>query len=289
VVSATNQQLDPDSPMVYLQTDAAINPGNSGGPLIDMQGEVVGINSMIETQSGGNEGVGFSIPSNTARIVYEQLVKYGRPRRGTIGVYPTNLTPVLAQGLGLSRNTGVVIEDVVPGSPADKAGIKIDDIVLSADGRPMRDTKQFALIMFRKRPGETVHLSVLRGADTRQVDVTVMQSPRDPMTLLNPADTEQDLIPRLGALVLPITPELAAQVGSPRKSGGLLVVARTFSAAAAEVNLKTGDILYYANQRKLDSVADLKNFMSGLKSGDAVVLQIERDGLLSFLPFRFEE
>jgi S1-C subfamily serine protease len=121
------------------------------------------------------------------------------------------------------------------------------------------------------------------------VDVTVMQSPHDPMALLNPADTEQDLIPRLGAIVLPITGELATQLGSPRKSGGLLVVARTFSAAAAEVTLKTGDILYYANQKKLDSVADLKNFMSGLKSGGAVVLQIERDGLLSFVSFRFEE
>jgi serine protease Do len=289
VVSATNQQLDPDSPMVYLQTDAAINPGNSGGPLIDMQGEVVGINSMIETQSGGNEGVGFSIPSNTARIVYEQLVKYGRPRRGTIGVYPTNLTPVLAQGLGLSRNTGVVIEDVVPDSPADKAGIKIDDIVLSADGRLIRDTKELALIMFRKRPGETVHLSLLSGTLTRQVVVPVTQSPRDTAALLDPADTDQYLIPRLGALVLPMTPELASQFGGQRKSGGLLVVARTFGAAADEVNLKTGDILYFANTTKLDAVADLKNFVRGLKSGDAVVLQVERNGLLNFLAFRYEE
>jgi serine protease Do len=275
--------------MVYLQTDAAINPGNSGGPLIDMRGDVVGINSMIETQSGGNEGVGFSIPSNTARIVYEQLVKYGHTRRGSIGVYPTNLTPVLAQGLGLSRNDGVLIEDVVPDSAADKAGIQIDDIVLSADGRPMRDTKQFALTMFRKRPGEMVHLTILRGTATQQIDVTVMQSPKDPTALLDPANTDENLIPRLGALVLPVTPELASQMGSQRETGGLLVVARTFGAAAAEVNLKTGDILYYANKTKLDSVATLKNFMTGLKPGDAVVLQIERDGLLSFLAFRFEE
>jgi serine protease Do len=289
VISAVNQQLDTESPMVYLQTDAAINPGNSGGPLIDMRGDVVGINSMIESQSGGNEGVGFSIPSDTARIVYEQLVKYGHPRRGTIGVYPTNLTPVLAQGLGLSRNAGVLIEDVVPDSAADKAGIKIDDIVLSADGRPMRDTKQFALIMFRKRPGETVHLAILSGTATRELDVAVAQSPRDPTSLLNPADTDQDLIPRLGALVLPMTPELAGQLGSQREPGGLLVVARTFSAAAEEVNLKTGDILYYANKTKLDSVTTLRNFMTGLKSGDPVVLQIERDGLLTFLSFRFEE
>jgi serine protease Do len=289
VISAVNQQLDPDSPMVYLQTDAAINPGNSGGPLIDMHGDVVGINSMIETQSGGNEGVGFSIPSNTARIVYEQLVKYGHPRRGTIGVYPTNLTPVLAQGLGLSRNAGVLIEDVVPDSPADKVGIKIDDIVLSADGRPIRDTKQLALIMFRKRPGETVQLSILSGTVTRQLDVPVTQSPRDPTNLINPADTDQYLIPGLGALVLPMTPELAGQIGSQREPGGLLVVARTFGAAADEVNLKTGDILYYANTMKLSSVADLKTFFKGLKSGDPVVLQIERNSLLTFLSFRFEE
>jgi serine protease Do len=289
VISAVNQQLDADSPMVYLQTDAAINPGNSGGPLIDMRGDVVGINSMIETQSGGNEGVGFSIPSNTAEIVYQQLIKYGRPHRGAIGVYPTNLTPVLAQGLSLSRNSGVLIEDVVPSSSADKAGVRINDIVISADGSPIRDTKQFALIMFRKRPGETVHLSLLNGTTTRETDVTVMQSPRDPMALLNPADADQDLVPRLGALVVPVTPELANQIGGQREAGGLLVVARTFGAAAAEVDLKAGDILYYANNRKLESVADLKTFMGTLKSGDPVVLQIERSNLLSFVSFRFEE
>jgi serine protease Do len=289
VISATNQQLDPDSPMVYLQTDAAINPGNSGGPLIDMHGEVVGINSMIETQSGGNEGVGFSIPSNTARIVYEQLVQYGRPRRGTIGVYPTNLTPVLAQGLGLAKNSGVLIEDVVPDSPADKAGIRINDIVLSADGRPLRDTKEFAVIMFRKRPGEAVHLSLMNGTATRQLDIPVAQLPRDAANLLNPADTDQYVIPRLGALVLPITAEVSNQFGSQRQTGGLLVVARTSGVAVDQVNLKSGDIVYSANAGKLNSVDDLRNFMKGLKSGDAVVLQIERGGLLSFLSFRFEE
>jgi S1-C subfamily serine protease len=143
--------------------------------------------------------------------------------------------------------------------------------------------------MFRKRPGETVHLSILSGTLTRQVDVPVTQSPRDTAALLDPADTDQYLIPRLGALVLPMTPELASQFGSQRQSGGLLVVARTFGAAADEVNLKTGDILYYANTTKLDSIADLKNFVQGLKSGDAVVLQVERNGLLNFLAFRYEE
>jgi S1-C subfamily serine protease len=143
--------------------------------------------------------------------------------------------------------------------------------------------------MFRKRPGETVHLSILSGTLTRQVDVPVTQSPRDTTALLDPADTDQYMIPRLGALVLPMTRELASKFGGQRQSGGLLVVARTFGAAVDEVDLKTGDILYYANTTKLNSIADLKNFVQGLKSGDAVVLQVERSGLLNFLAFRYEE
>jgi S1-C subfamily serine protease len=142
--------------------------------------------------------------------------------------------------------------------------------VLSADGRPILDTKELALIMFRKRPGETVHLSILSGALTRQVDVPVTQSPRDTAALLDPADTDQYLIPRLGALVLPMTPELASRFGGQRQSAGLLVVARTFGAAADEV--KTGDILYYANTTKLDSIADLKKLCEGIEVGGCCVV-----------------
>jgi serine protease Do len=289
VISATNRQLDSESPMVYLQTDAAINPGNSGGPLVNMQGDVIGINSMIETQSGGNEGVGFSIPSNTARIVYEQLVKYGHSRRGAIGVYPANLTPTLAEGLSLPRKTGVVIEDVVPGSAADRAGIKISDIVLSADGRSMRDTKDFALLMFRKSPGDKVHLEILSGTATREMDIEVMRSPRDASNLIDLSKADDYVVPRLGVLAVRINDDIAKQIGSQRKPGGLLVVARTSGSAADEVNLKTGDILYSVNTIPLDSLKTLQDFMKNLKSGDSAVFQVERDNLLSFVSFRFEE
>jgi serine protease Do len=289
VISAVNRQLNADSPMVYLQTDAAINPGNSGGPLVDMHGDLVGVNSMIESQSGGNEGLGFSIPSNTAKIVYEQIVQYGRARRGSIGIYPTNLTPVLAKGLGLSQDRGVLIEDIVPDSPAAQADLKIGEILTTLNGKPLLDTRQLAVQMFREKPGEVIHLGVVNGSETRTVDITVTESKRDAASLIDPAKADQYVVPRLGVLAVPIDGELAQSLGTRRQSGGLLVVARTFGSSADLVDLKVGDILYYANRIKLDSVESLKSFMSNLKPGDSAVLQVERDSMLNFVPFKYEE
>lgn len=289
VISAVNRQLDPDSPLVYIQTDAAINPGNSGGPLVDMQGSLIGINSMIESQSGGNEGVGFSIPSNTAKIIYEQLIKYGHARRGSIGIYPTNLTPTLANGLGLQRDSGVLIEDIQPDSPAAHAGLKIGDILTTIDDKPLRDTRDLAVRMFRQRPGDVVRLGVLREAEASSVAITVTESKRDAASLIDPSKADEYVVPRLGVLAVPIEGELAQSIGSQRKPGGLLVVARTFGMSAAETDLKVGDIIYFANRTKVDSLDALKNFMLNLKPGDSAVLQVERNAQLSFVPFKYED
>ena len=289
VISAVNRQLDPDSPMVYLQTDAAINPGNSGGPLVDMQGDLIGINSMIESHSGGNEGLGFSIPSNTAKIVYEQIIKYGHARRGSIGIYPTNLTPTLAKGLGLSRESGVLIEDIAPDSAAARADLKIGEILVSLNDQPLRDTRQLATQMFRESPGDVIHLGVLNGTETAKVDITIMESKRDAASLIDPSKADQYVIPRLGVLVVPIEGELAQAVGTQREPGGLLVVAKTFGSSSGLVDLEVGDILYYVNRIKLDSIDTLKKFVTGLNAGDSAVLQVERNSQLSFVPFRYED
>jgi serine protease Do len=289
VVSAVNRQLDPDSPLVYIQTDAAINPGNSGGPLVDMEGDLVGINSMIESHSGGNEGVGFSIPSSTAKIVYEQLIQYGHTRRGSIGIYPTNLTPTLAKGLGLAQNSGVLIEDLLPDSPAARANLKIGDILTTLNGKPLLDTRQLAVQMFRQRPGDVVQLGVLRNTETNTVSLTVTESKRDAASLIDASKADDYVIPRLGVLAVPIQGDLAQSIGPQRETGGLLVVARTFGTSSAEVDLKVGDILYYADRTKLDSLDTLKNFMLNLKPGDSAVLQIERNTQLSFVPFKYED
>ncbi|MGI4831629.1 MAG: trypsin-like peptidase domain-containing protein [Janthinobacterium lividum] len=289
VISAVNRQLDPNSPMVYLQTDAAINPGNSGGPLVDMQGDLVGVNSMIETKSGGNEGLGFSIPSNTAKGVYEQIIRFGHARRGVIGISPMNLNLTLAQGLGLSRDSGVLVEDVEPDSPAAEAGLKPGEVLTTLNGKPLRDIRQIAVQMFRETPGEVIHLGVLDGEAAKMVDITVSESRKQAASLFDPAKADQYVIPRLGVLAVAIDAEVARSLESQRESDGLVVIAKTLDASAEPIGLDVGDILYYANRTKLNSVEALKSFMLNLKRGDPVVLQVERDSQLNFISFRFED
>ncbi len=144
VVSAVARQLEADDPMIYIQTDASINPGNSGGPLVDAEGRVIGINTLILSQSGGNEGLGFAAPSNIVRHVFEQVRRFGRVRRGQIGVRAQTITPALAEGLSLTRDWGVVLGDVFPDGPAAKAGLQVGDVVETLDGKPMENGRQLA-------------------------------------------------------------------------------------------------------------------------------------------------
>ena len=143
VVSSIARQPDPDRPMVYIQTDAPINPGNSGGPLVDIEGKVVGINTYILTEGGGNEGLGFAIPSGVVRRIYQQLRKQGHVHREEIGASVQTITPTLAAGLGLPQDYGVIVSDVAPGGPAEGAGLKVQDIILTLDGKPVMNVPQF--------------------------------------------------------------------------------------------------------------------------------------------------
>src|SRR6185369_5940504 len=169
VVSAVARQIDPNSPMIYIQTDAPINPGNSGGPLVDIEGNVVGMNTFILSQSGGSEGIGFAIPSNVIKNIFEQLRKDGHVHRGQIGVFARTITPALAQGLSLPRDEGVILEDVIPGGPADQSGLKVGDIVLTLSGHPVHNLREFALALFRFTIGQPVPVEALRG--TQKISV----------------------------------------------------------------------------------------------------------------------
>src|SRR6202035_1849530 len=134
IVSSTARQIHPDDLMAYIQTDAPINPGNSGGPLIDSHGRLVGINTFILTQSGGSEGLGFAIPSNLVSRVYNQIRREGHVHRGRIGVFAQTITPAMAEGIGLAQDSGVILSDVEPEGQADKAGVKVGDVVLTLNG-----------------------------------------------------------------------------------------------------------------------------------------------------------
>ncbi len=175
VVSSPDRSVGDDNPMVYIQTDASINPGNSGGALVTMNGLLVGLNAFIVSQSGGNEGLGFAIPANTVRDVYGQLRKNGYVSRGEIGIYAQDITFVMAKGLSLPRDHGVIVSDVVPDGPADRAGLKRRDIILSLDGQKLVSAGQLRSHIYRRATGDKLELRVLRGQDELKVDPVVRE------------------------------------------------------------------------------------------------------------------
>ena len=282
VVSATARQLDPDNPMIYIQTDAAINPGNSGGPLVDVDGRVVGLNTFILTQSGGSEGIGFAIPSNVIRNVYRQLSTDGHVHRGIIGVFARTITPALATGLGLSREDGVLFEDVVPGGPADKAGIKIGDIVQTIDGAPVDNVRQFALDLYRYKIGESAQLGLLRGDQKISVTVQVVEQAGDPTRFADMVDPQQDIVPRLGILGLSINSDVRALLPDLRFDTGVIVAAHA-QGNALSGGPQPGDVIYSVNGKHVDDVAALRAALQQIKPDQPIVLQVQRQDQLSFM------
>jgi serine protease Do len=283
VVSAVARQLDPDNPMIYIQTDAAINPGNSGGPLVDVEGRVVGINTFILTQSGGSEGIGFAIPSSVVRYIYRQLSTDGHVHRGMIGVFARTITPALATGLSLPSDDGVLLEDVAPGGPADKAGLKVGDIALAIDGSPVENVRQFALDLYRYRIGDLVHVQVWRGGQKMSIAVPVVEQSDDPTRFADMVDPQRDVIQRLAILGLSITEEVRAMLPELRYETGVIVAARTQGNTGSSSGPQPGDVIYAVNGKHVDNVAGLRTALEQIKPDQPLVLQIQRQGQLSFM------
>src|SRR3954469_19339798 len=206
LVSAVARQVDPDSPLIYIQTDAPINPGNSGGPLVNIRGEVVGVNTFIMSQPGGNEGLGFAIPSATTRTVFAQLKKFGQLRRQEVGMSLQTITQTMAAALGLSRDYGVIVSDVWPGGPAEAAGLKVGDVLLTVDGKPA-DNLPTVVYNFRLRDStDPVRLEVMSGAKRQTLSVATVEVGADFDSVSALADPEKNMVPELGILALEIDP-----------------------------------------------------------------------------------
>ena len=223
IISAVARQTDPDATMVYIQTDAAINPGNSGGPLVNVDGDVVGVDTFILSQSGGNEGLGFAIPCSVVNIAYQQLRKFGHLHRPEIGISVQTITPPLAEGLKLPRNFGVVISDVLPGGPSEAAGLHIGDVLLSIDGKAASTVPYVAFHLMSRESGDKVHLDVLRGNLRLGFDVALMEPPKDMDQITALADPEKNLVPALGILALEIDKKIADLVPELRDPFGIIV------------------------------------------------------------------
>jgi serine protease Do len=288
VVSATARQIDPNKPDIYIQTDAPINPGNSGGPLVDVDGHVVGINTFILSQSGGNEGLGFAIPSDVVRSIYDQIRTEGHVHRGQIGVYPRTITPDLVEGLHLPTNHGVLLEDVVPDSSADKAGLMVGDIVVNVGGKPVDDIRHFALDLYDYKIGQDVELGVLRAGEVQTIPVRLVERHDDPQRFADLVTGPDNLVNRLGIVGVTLNNALRQALGDLRIPSGVLVAARTPSSTLLGEGPQPGDIIHALNTTQIENVQQLKQELRKMKPGDSIVLQVERSGMLNYLVLNSE-
>jgi serine protease Do len=288
VISSAWRQPDPDSPMVYLQTDAPVNPGNSGGPLVDITGAVVGLNTFILTNSGGSEGLGFAVPARIVDFVYQNLRKYGHVDHTEIGVVAQTITPVIAEGLGLTQDLGVVIADVVPRGPADVAGLKPGDIVLAVDGQPILGLPGFTFALYQHPPNQAVTIDAMRGTQRLSLMVPAL-SARDPLDeLADVPDLVKSHVERLGVLGLDVDATLRLLLPGIRGTTGVLVLGLARSFESVDAGLRPGDVIHSVNQTTIESVLQLKAAIAQLKRGDAVVARVERGGRFQFLAFEME-
>lgn len=287
MVSAVARQVNPDMPQIFVQTDAPINPGNSGGPLVNIKGEVVGVNTFIMSQSGGNEGLGFAIPSATARTVFRQLRQYGHLRRQEIGMSIQTITLEMAASLGLARDYGVIVSDVWPGGPAEKAGLAVGDVLVSVDGQPA-DNLPTVSYNFRLRDStDNVVLVVLRGAAQISVSVAPVEERSELDAVSATIDPATNLVDALGIMGVEIDQKIAAAATGLRDPYGIIVVARA-AGSGGEVPLLPRDIIRSVNNRRIVTLQALKETLAALKPGSPVTLQVQREGRLTYVSFTIE-
>jgi len=287
IVSAVARQTEADSPLIFIQTDAAINPGNSGGPLVNSKGEVVGVNTFIFSQSGGSEGLNFAVPCATARTVFKQLKQYGQLRRQEIGIGIQTITPIMASGLGLSRDYGVIVSDVYPGSPAEATGVKPGDVLISVDGQPA-DNLPTVNYMFRLRDStENVQLVVQRGTAQQSFSVPAVEVKSEFDDMSGIADPEKNLVVPLGILGIEIDQRIVSAAKGLRGPYGIIVAARA-AGATSEVPLAVGDIIRDLNGRPMNTLETLRSTLRSLPPGAPVTLQLQREGKLIYLAFTLD-
>ena len=283
IISAKGRSTDAGSGSFqdFLQTDAPINQGNSGGALVNTRAELIGINSQILSSNGGNIGIGFAIPSNMAHSVMDQLISKGTVRRGMLGVGIQPMTANLASSFGLKEARGVLVSSVTPGGPADKAGLKTGDVILSINGHAMNDENELRNQIAAMPPGTAVTLTIWRNGQQQDVHVSLGELTQESARASEQGGGQSNA--KLGIGVVPLTPQLAGQVGVPRNTQGVVVESVDPSGPAAAAGIQAGDVIQQVNRQPVRNPADVQRALS--TSGDQPpLLLINRQGQTIFVP-----
>ena len=278
IVSAKGRQIGAGPYDNFIQTDASINPGNSGGPLINLRGEVVGITTAIYSQSGGNIGIGFAIPTNSIKEILPQLKDKGRVVRGYLGTTVQKITPEIADSLGVKQQRGALVADVMRGSPAERAGIKTGDIITEFNSKEVKDSAELPGLVAPVAPGASASIKVLRDGKELTLPITVGEM-KD--TEVAAAGQQGDL----GLAVQPVTPEVAQSLGLDRAEGLVITEVKPGS-AADEAGLREGDLITQINRRPVHNLADYNREMAQSKKGQSVLLLVRRGDSSVFLALK---
>jgi len=282
IVSAKGRFIGQGSYDNFIQTDAAINPGNSGGPLINLKGEVVGINTAIFSRSGGNIGIGFAIPVNVAKELLPELEEKGKVTRGWLGVMIQKITPDIAESLGLSDSKGALVADVMKDGPAETAGVKVGDVIVEFDGHAVKDSTDLPLMVARVPIGKSVQLKVIRNKEAQTLNVSIGELKDEEVAATGKEES-------FGLTVQPLTPDIAESLGISGDIKGVVVSAVEPGSTADDAGLRRGDVVLEVNR---EPVKDLPSYRKALKSatqGKSVLFLVRRGENTIFLALKHAE
>jgi serine protease Do len=280
IVSAKGRFIGQGNYDDFLQTDAPINPGNSGGPLLDLNGRVIGINTSIFSRSGGNIGIGFAIPINLAKDLIPQLREKGRVTRGWIGVMIQKVTPEIADSLGLSASRGALVADVVKGGPAEQAGIKVGDVIVTFDGQDVKESTELPTLVAREKIGQAVPVVVMRDGKEENVSITIAEMKDDEEQIATGASEAY------GLTVQNLTPEIAESLGINIDVQGVLVSGVEPGSPADDAGLRRGDVIVEVNRKPVKDVDTYQNEMKATDAGKSVLMLVRRGENTVFLALK---
>jgi len=275
----------------FIQTDAAINPGNSGGALVNLDGELVGINTAIATRTGGYQGIGFAIPISMARSIMDQLIKTGKVTRGFLGVTIQDLDEDSAKSLDLDGPQGALVAQMAAGGPADKAGLEVGDVIVKYDGRAVKNVRDLMSQVASTPPGDKVRVTVWRDEKEREYTLEVSERPAGDevaQQFRGGGSGEEEEGDLLGLTVQPLTPELAEQLEIDEDTDGVIVTDVALGGPADEAGVQSGDVIRRINKDDVHSISDFRKAANSVEEGDTVLLLLEREGRTFFRPLHAE-